>query len=138
MRTTISALVGFVFAIGLGISGMTLPERVIGFLDVTGDWDPALAFVMGGAVMVYGLGYALVPRLRRPFAADRFQLPTRRDISPRLLLGATLFGAGWGLGGLCPGPALVSLAGGGLAIVVFVIAMTTGMYGHHLLARVRA
>ncbi len=138
MRTVIAAIVGFTFALGLGISGMTLPSKVIGFLDVTGEWDPALAFVMGGAVLVYGLGHALVPRLRRPFAAEAFQLPTRRDISPRLLLGATLFGAGWGIGGLCPGPALVSLATGGLAVAVFVVAMTAGMWGHLVLGRLRA
>lgn len=121
--------VGFLFAIGLGISGMTLPEKVIGFLDFTGgEWDPALGFVMGGAVIVYAIGYRLVTKRERPRFANRFSLPTRREITPRLIVGAVLFGLGWGLGGFCPGPALTSIPSGAPQVLVFVGAMLGGMY----------
>ncbi len=120
--------VGVLFAIGLGISGMTLPLKVIGFLDFTGEWDPALAFVMGGAVIVYAIGYRLVTKRERPRFDVKFSLPTRREITPRLIAGATLFGLGWGLGGFCPGPALTSVPSGAPQVLVFVAAMLGGMY----------
>lgn len=122
--------VGFLFSIGLGISGMTLPLKVIGFLDFTGAWDPALAFVMGGAVVVYFFGYRLVTKRHRPRFADRFRLPTRTEITPRLMIGATLFGLGWGLGGFCPGPAFTSIPSGAPQVLTFVAAMLGGMYLH--------
>jgi len=118
---------GFVFALGLGISGMTLPENVVGFLDVTGDWRPELAFVMGGAILVHLFAYLLVPRLHKPLFEPKFGIPTRRDIDPRLIGGAVLFGAGWGLGGFCPGPALVSTVAGSRDVLLFVVAMVVGM-----------
>ncbi len=102
---------GFVFALGLGISGMTDADKVLGFLNLAGDWDPALAFVMVGAIGVHLILYRLIVRRPSPLFGDRFHLPTRRDISPRLLTGAAIFGVGWGMGGFCPGPGLVSLAG---------------------------
>lgn len=118
---------GFLFAIGLGVSGMTKPENVVGFLDVTGDWKPALAFVMGGAILVHLIAYRLVPRMKSPVLEGRFGIPTRRDVDPRLLGGAALFGMGWGLGGFCPGPGIVSLSAGSGQALTFVLAMIVGM-----------
>jgi uncharacterized protein len=130
MKLVVAALCGIVFAVGLGISGMTDPERVIGFLDFTGRWDPSLAFVMGGALGVYCV-------LRRatfrpaPVLAERFDEPNGRAIDRRLLAGSALFGAGWGLSGYCPGPAIVGLATGASALVV--AGMIAGMAVHALL-----
>lgn len=129
----VALISGLVFALGLGLSGMTLPEKVIGFLDVTGDWDGSLAFVMGGAVVVYAIGYRLSLRMSRPRFASRFQIPVSKHIDGRLLVGSAMFGIGWGLGGFCPGPALVSLAAGTSGvwdIVVFVVCMMVGMWGY--------
>lgn len=126
-----SALAGFgsgaLFGLGLIVAGMTKPEKVIGFLDFTGSWDPSLMFVMGGAVMVHFILFRVVRRLPTPVFDTKFHIPTRRDLDARLLIGAALFGIGWGLGGFCPGPGLVSLASGSLAPIVFVLAMTAGM-----------
>jgi uncharacterized membrane protein YedE/YeeE len=129
-------VVGILFAVGLGVAGMTLPRKVIGFLDFTGEWDPALAFVMGGAVLVYFVGYRLVTqRAARPRFAAKFSLPTRREITPRLVVGATLFGLGWGLGGFCPGPALASVGSGAPEVFAFIAAMMGGMYLHGVVDR---
>lgn len=122
----VSFLVGVVFAVGLGVSGMTQPERVLGFLDFAGRWDATLMFVMAGGVAVHVLTGRLAGEAR-PLLARKFELPTRRDIDRKLLLGAALFGAGWGLAGICPGPGLVSLASGAKTTVVFVAAMLAGM-----------
>jgi uncharacterized membrane protein YedE/YeeE len=111
---------------------MTRPAKVLHFLDVLGDWDPSLAFVMGGAIAVHFLAYRLVPRLPKPIWGVRWALPTRRDIDLRLLLGAALFGAGWGLGGYCPGPALTSVVAGASSTLIFTGAMLAGMWGHAL------
>lgn len=138
MKASLTAFgVGFLFALGLGISGMTLPEKVIGFLDVFGAWDPSLAFVMGGAVIVYGLGFRLISRQSRPVFESVFRLPTRRDLTPSLIIGAILFGMGWGMAGLCPGPALANLATGSVGILAFVGAMITGMYLHKVVEKLR-
>ena len=126
---------GFVFALGLGISGMTDANKVIGFLNLAGDWDPSLAFVMVGAIGVHLSLYRLILRRQSPLFADRFHIPTRRDISPSLVGGAALFGVGWGLGGFCPGPGLVSLAGFGSSAVVFVVFMLSGMALQRLVHR---
>ena len=127
----ISYGVGFVFALGLGLSGMTQPKKVQDFLDFAGSWDPALAFVMGSAVLIYGVGFKLLTAKRAaPLFAPKFQVPTRKDISLRLILGAALFGVGWGLGGFCPGPALTSIPQGIMAlpsVLIFVAAMMAGM-----------
>ncbi len=129
----VAFLAGAIFSVGLAISGMTLPHKVIGFLDVTGDWDPTLAFVMGGAVVVYAIShFFVVGRMRKPVVHNRFHIPTRRDITGRLLIGSALFGIGWGLSGFCPGPALASAAAGlaGMTdIVIFLVALIAGMYG---------
>ena len=118
---------GITFALGLGIGGLTQPARVLAFLDVAGDWDPRLALVMLGAIAVYAPAYRLALRRGRPMLAPAFDLPTRRNIDGSLLVGALLFGIGWGLAGLCPGPALTSLASGQRAAFLFVAAMLVGI-----------
>jgi len=126
---------GIVFAAGLGLSGMTLPSKVLAFLDVTGDWDPSLAFVMGGAIAVHLVATRLLQKRGRPLLAEIFHLPKRSEIDTKLVLGAALFGLGWGLGGFCPGPALVSAAAGQRSALVFVAAMTVGMLLQHATAK---
>lgn len=135
MRLVSFFALGALFAIGLGISGMTQPAKVVGFLDLFGAWDPALMFVMGGAVMVNFVGYRLAVGRPHPLLAARFDIPTRRDIDWQLLAGATLFGAGWGLAGFCPGPALVALASGSVDVMVFVGAMFAGFVLKDLLIK---
>lgn len=135
MRALSFFALGLLFAVGLGISGMTQPLKVLGFLDVFGAWDPALAFVMGGAVTVTFLGYRFVLKRAQPLLAPSFDLPTRRDIDLRLLGGAALFGLGWGIAGFCPGPAIVALAGGSLEVVVFVVAMFAGFVAKDVIDR---
>lgn len=124
----VSAFAGLLFAIGLGISGMTDPKKVIGFLDVTGAWDPSLAFVMVGAI---GVHFAFARRAaKKPvtLSGEPVAMPTQTRIDPPLLLGAAIFGLGWGIAGFCPGPALVSLAGGTTSVLVFVAAMIIGTF----------
>jgi len=130
----VSFLSGLTFALGLGISGMTRPAKVIGFLDFFGAWDASLAFVMLGAVAVYFVAYRLSQSMRAPVLAPEFSIPKRTDLDSRLFVGAALFGAGWGLGGFCPGPAITSLASGAPPVAVFVAAMATGIYLHRWLA----
>lgn len=138
MRMLSAALSGLLFGLGLALSGMLDPARVLGFLDVAGAWDPSLAFVLGGAVLASACGYALSRRLRRPAFAERFDIPANRRIDGRLLLGAALFGIGWGLAGLCPGPALAVLPLGIGQGFVFVAAMLSGMGLFTALMRPRA
>jgi hypothetical protein len=126
LRSIASFAAGAVFSAGLGISGMTHPSKVIGFLDPLGRWDASLALVMGSAVFV---GLAAFPRILRrsaPLFAPRFILPAQRGVDTGLLLGAAIFGIGWGLSGLCPGPALVALATGAPPYVIFVATMAVG------------
>jgi uncharacterized membrane protein YedE/YeeE len=130
-----SFVCGLIFGSGLLISGMNQPEKVLGFLDIFGAWDATLAFVMAGAVTVAAIGFALARRSAAPVFAARFSWPERRDIDAPLVAGAILFGIGWGLVGICPGPALVNLAGFSLPIVVFVVAMVLGMLGYELWQR---
>ncbi len=129
--------IGVVFGIGLTIAQMVNPAKVLSFLDLAGNWDPSLAFVMGGAVGVAAIGYRLVPHLPRPLLADVFQIPTRTDIDARLLIGASLFGIGWGIAGLCPGPALAVLALGHQAGLFFALAMFAGFALFEIYDRVR-
>ena len=124
---------GIVFALGLGISGMTRPVKVIGFLDFAGNWDASLAFVMIGAIAVYFIAYRLASRRTAPLFAAKFSGPERKDIDLNLIVGAAIFGAGWGLGGFCPGPAITSLASGAIPVAVFVISMAAGIYLHSML-----
>jgi len=127
MKRALSAFfAGAMFAVGLILSGMTKPGKVIGFLDLAGRWDPSLALVMGGAVLVYAVLSRLFLRRPTPLFELEFHLPSRRDIDRRLVIGAAIFGVGWGLGGYCPGPGLASLMAGRLP-VVFVAAMILGM-----------
>jgi len=128
---------GLVFGIGLILSGMTDPGKVIGFLDIAGDWDPSLAFVMAGAIAVGVFAFALARRRAQAFFGGAMRLPTRRDIDLRLIAGAGVFGIGWGLAGFCPGPALVSLGSGQDKAVVFVIAMLAGMLLYTAAERLR-
>ena len=118
---------GLLFGLGLIVSQMVNPAKVLGFLDIFGNWDPSLALVMGGAVVVSALGYFVAKRRGVPVLAPRLEIPTRRDLDPRLIGGAALFGIGWGLVGLCPGPALVGLTFGPWQVFVFVAAMIAGM-----------
>jgi uncharacterized protein len=133
MKANIAAfLSGVVFGLGLCIGGMTLPSKVVGFLDFTGQWDASLAFVMAGAVAVCAIVFRLATRRRSPLFASAFAIPTRRDIDGSLITGAALFGIGWGLGGFCPGPALTSLAWTAAPVITFVAAMCAGIYLHSL------
>jgi uncharacterized membrane protein YedE/YeeE len=118
---------GLVFGIGLIVSGMTDPGKVIGFLDLAGRWDPSLAFVMGGAILVGYFSFAAAGKRGRTFLGGAMQLPTSRDIDARLVAGSTVFGIGWGLAGFCPGPALVALGAGIDEAALFVAAMLAGM-----------
>jgi uncharacterized membrane protein YedE/YeeE len=128
MPLIISAFVsGVLFGLGLIVSQMTDPAKVLGFLDIFGNWDPSLALVMGGAVVVSALGYVFAKSRGVPVFASRLDIPIRRDLEPRLLTGAAIFGIGWGLVGLCPGPALVALTFGPWQVLVFVAAMIIGM-----------
>ena len=124
---------GLIFALGLSLSGMTQPAKVTAFLDITGDWDPSLAFVMIGAILIHTLLYRLIRRRSSPLFATMFAIPTRTEIDPRLVGGAALFGVGWGLGGFCPGPAVTALVSGQAAVVIFVVSMLTGMYLYKLM-----
>jgi uncharacterized membrane protein YedE/YeeE len=119
-----------VFGIGLILSGMTDPGKVIGFLDIAGDWDPSLAFVMSGAVLVGFFAFSFAGRRGRSFLGSAMELPQRRDIDARLVAGSVVFGIGWGLAGFCPGPALVSFGSGQDKAVVFVAAMLAGMLAY--------
>ena len=118
---------GLVFGVGLILSGMTDPGTVIGFLDIAGNWDPSLAFVMGGAIFVGFFAFRLAGKRAQTFLGGVMRLPDRRDIDTRLVGGSVLFGIGWGLAGFCPGPALVSLASGTGKAAIFVVAMLGGM-----------
>ena len=121
-------LSGGLFGAGLAISGMTRPAKVIGFLDVFGDWDPSLAFVMMGAIAVHFVAYRLVRGRSAPLLGAKFAIPTRKDIDLRLLAGAAIFGIGWGIGGYCPGPGITSLATGAVSVLIFVLAMAVGIF----------
>lgn len=118
---------GLVFGVGLILGGMTDPGKVLGFLDLAGNWDPSLAFVMGGAVLVGLFAFGLARRRARALLGGAMHLPQRRDIDLRLVLGSVVFGIGWGLAGFCPGPALVSFASGEAKAALFVAAMLGGM-----------
>lgn len=135
MGLIVNVLAGLIFGLGLVVSGMANPAKVLNFLDIAGTWDPSLAFVMGGAVAVTAAGYRWVLAWPKPLLAAKFQVPTRRDIDARLLAGPALFGLGWGLSGLCPGPALTSLALAAPGVLVFVPAMFAGMAAARWLAQ---
>lgn len=122
-----SLLAGQVFGLGLIVSGMADPAKVLGFLDLAGQWDPSLAFVMAGAIAVGALAFGVANRRAVSLLGAKMRLPSARDIDRRLVLGSVLFGIGWGVAGFCPGPALVSLGMGEVKALVFVVAMMAGM-----------
>jgi len=125
---------GLLFAIGLGISGMMDTNKVQGFLDIAGKWDPSLALVMGGAVMVTFLSFPLIYKRKAPVFEKSFAIPTNKKVDKNLLIGAVLFGAGWGIGGLCPGPAIANLGSLNPSVILFVASMFTGFYLQHAFA----
>lgn len=120
--------VGLLFGIGLILAGMTDPGKVLGFLDLFGAWDPSLAFVMGGAILVGVFAFALARKRTTSVLGGAMHLPTARDIDKRLVTGSLVFGAGWGLAGFCPGPAIVSMGAGQPKAIAFVLAMVAGMF----------
>ncbi|HEX9209011.1 MAG TPA: DUF6691 family protein [Bradyrhizobium sp.] len=138
MTTLVQFGIGLIFGLGLIVSGMSNPAKVLNFLDIggipAGTWDASLAFVMAGAVAVTFVGFSRVLRLARPFFAERFYVPARNDIDVRIVVGPAIFGIGWGLAGFCPGPALTALGFGSASAVIFVAAMCAGM----VLARLSA
>ena len=119
--------IGVLFGWGLIISGMSNPQKILGFLDLAGLWDPSLMFVMLGAVLVGLGGFYIVSKRSEAFFGGALHIPTRRDISKPLVIGSLIFGAGWGIAGFCPGPAIVALGAGHLKALVFVLAMLAGM-----------
>jgi len=123
---------GLIFGFGLGLSQMVNPDKVLGFLDVAGAWDPSLAFVMIGAITVGFFAFRFIPKKSKPMFAESFSLPTARDIDARLVAGAVIFGVGWGLVGLCPGPAIASIAYGHYESLIFIAAMVAGFGLTHL------
>jgi uncharacterized membrane protein YedE/YeeE len=129
MPIIIALVSGILFGLGLAISGMINPAKVLNFFDVFGSFDPSLALVMAGALPVTFIGYWLTLRRHAPIFADRFHLPTAKDVDGRLILGSALFGLGWGLSGFCPGPAIASLVTLSPEPAIFIIAMFVGMLG---------
>ncbi|MFP5345323.1 MAG: DUF6691 family protein [Gammaproteobacteria bacterium] len=128
MKPALAAfLLGLLFALGLGVAGMTQPAKIIAFLDVTGNWDPSLLLVMASATLVYFLSYRWITRRHAPILAEKFALPAAKHIDARLITGSVLFGIGWGLSGYCPGPALAALPGLAPNTIVFVLSMLAGM-----------
>ena len=134
-RLLAALLAGLLFGAGLAVSGMMNPAKVLGFLDLAGAWDPSLALVMGAALAVAAPAFRIAAARPRPALAPAFELPPARTVDARLLGGAALFGIGWGLVGLCPGPAVAVLVTGAPAALVFFVAMMAGMLLHRLLAR---
>ena len=137
MRAAIALFAGMLFGAGLAVSGMADPGRVRAFLDVSGAWDPTLAFVMAGALIPMALAWIVQRRLSRTLCGDNFPLPDTRQVDARLAVGALLFGIGWGVAGLCPGPAIADLAIAPLAVLPFLAAMAGGMILHRLWAAAR-
>jgi uncharacterized membrane protein YedE/YeeE len=132
MLTIASLTCGFIFGLGLLISGMVQPAKVLGFLDIFGAWDPSLAVVMAAALAVSNAGFALARRRQKPILAPRSLWPLKTEIDPPLVIGSALFGVGWGLVGLCPGPALENLATLSPRVIAFVVAMAAGILVHDL------
>jgi uncharacterized membrane protein YedE/YeeE len=138
MQIVMALMAGLIFGIGLIVSGMTNPAKVIGFLDLAGNWDPSLAFVMGGAILVGIVAFSFARKRERSLLGAAMHLPTATHIDRRLVMGSLAFGAGWGLAGYCPGPALASLASGGVKPMIFTLAMLAGMALFEVLDRVSA
>ena len=137
MALLINFVIGLIFGLGLVVSGMSDPAKVLNFLDLAGTWDPSLAFVMGGAVIVTFIGYRIVLQRKAPIFDTKFHVPTRTDVDARLIVGPALFGIGWGLGGFCPGPALTAIGLGAPGTLMFVPAMLVGMWVARLMSDAR-
>ena len=133
MRLFAAFISALIFGLGLGVSGMTDPENVRGFLDIFGNWKPALMFVMGGAVLFHGFSYTLITKRRSPLLGGSFSIPQKKLVDARLIAGSALFGIGWGLGGYCPGPAISSLFTFDSSVFIFLISMIAGMFFFHYL-----
>jgi len=127
MRNLLTVFTGLIFGIGLIMSGMTNPAKVQNFLDLFGTWDPSLALVMGGAILITMPGFWLVQKRQTPFFEDSFLIPQKTNLDFYLLTGSAIFGIGWGLGGFCPGPVIVSISNGSTGTILFVITMLIGM-----------
>lgn len=127
MKTLVAFIVGLIFALGLGISGMTQTQVVRGFLDVTGDWNYSLVGVMAGAILFHSIIFYFIKKRKSPLLDSKFHLPTRQDLDVRLIVGAALFGLGWGWTGVCPGPGIVAMTSGNPNIIIFVGSMLVGM-----------
>lgn len=138
MKLLMALLAGLLFGLGLILSGMTDPAKVLGFLDLAGNWDPSLAFVMGGALLVGSLVFPFATKRPKSILGDALRLPTATRIDRRLVLGGLTFGVGWGLAGYCPGPALASLAQGGTKPLLFFVAMLAGMALFELLESIKS
>jgi uncharacterized membrane protein YedE/YeeE len=134
MKLIFALFTGLVFGTGIAISGMMNPAKVFNFFDVAGTWDPSLAFVMGGAVVITFIGYRLVWRRDAPLFGGRFQIPTSNAIDARLIVGSAIFGIGWGIAGFCPGAAIPALGTGRWEVVLFLVAVTAGFYLRRLIA----
>lgn len=137
MRLISTYLIGVVFGVGISISGMANPAKVLNFFDVAGTWDPSLAFVMGGALIVTFLGYRFVLRNPAPMMSTSFQLPTRRDLDLPLIGGSAFFGVGWGISGFCPGGALPAIGTGNIDVLIFVGALIGGIFAAKAIQMVR-
>ena len=134
-QAIVSFFSGVIFAVGLALAGMTQPAKIIGFLDVFGNWDPSLVFVLASAVGVYYITFQLVIKRKSPILAPRFMVPTRSDLDLRLIAGGILFGIGWGISGLCPGPILTTLGTGTASVVTLLITMALGLYAASMIGR---
>ncbi|EQC43747.1 DUF6691 family protein [Bacteriovorax sp. Seq25_V] len=128
MKKLYSLLSGLIFGIGLGLSGMMSPEKVKGFLNITREWDPSLALVMGGALLITFVAFPLVLKKSAPICEDTFFLPTKKELDLQVIAGPILFGIGWGLIGLCPGPAIANIATGATGVIAFFFIMAIAMY----------
>lgn len=135
MSLIFAIFIGLVFGIGILLSGMVDPAKVINFFDITGSWDPSLAFVMLGAVSVTALGYRLVWRLKAPLFDKQFHVPSARIIDRRLIIGSALFGIGWGIAGFCPGAAIPAIGTGQWEVILFLVAVITGIWLRRLADR---
>ncbi|EPX77019.1 DUF6691 family protein [Litoreibacter arenae] len=138
MRILTSYLIGLIFGVGISISGMANPAKVLNFFDFTGSWDPSLAFVMGGALLTTFLGYRFVLRNPKPLLEESFKLPTRSDLDVPLIAGSAVFGIGWGIAGFCPGGALPALGTGRTEVFLFVAALLAGVFAAKAMQRVAA
>jgi uncharacterized membrane protein YedE/YeeE len=134
MKLLYALVTGLIFGVGIAVSGMMDPAKVLNFFDVAGTWDPSLAFVMGGALVVTFVGYRLVWRRDAPLFGSRFQVPTSTEIDPKLIGGSALFGIGWGIAGFCPGAAIPALGTGRWEVALFLVSVSVGFYIRRLVA----